>query len=357
MVEPLTTTPNGIETMDKQKKEVRGSLIEGLDTLIGAEVYLAHGDRNEIAKVIKRKRDNDRNFIEWKHNNPALDSCIFIVEFPDENQHNIGYNILAESLYSEMDSEGKQFRLICNIINHIRSKGALEKDDRWRISKVKRHKKLTLTGWELEVEWADSNASWLPLRELKETNMVETAEYAKEKSIIDEPAFDWWAPLTLKKKNRLIKASKKWLVGSRYKFGIKIPNTVQEALELDKTNGNTLCLQAIRKEMANVIIAFKVLEPNDTLPIRYTKVPLKMIFDLKLDSKCKARLVAGGHMTNTPTKLTYSSVLSRDSIRICFLIAILNDLDIQMTDVGNTYLKNVIQLQGRNLERTNEIQY
>jgi len=74
----------------------------------------------------------------------------------------------------------------------------------------------------------------LPLCELKETNLVETADYAKANSIINEPAFYWWAPLTLKKKNRLIKASKKQLVGSRYTFGIKIPNTVQEALELDK---------------------------------------------------------------------------------------------------------------------------
>ena len=60
--------------MDKQNKEVRGSLIEGPDTLIGVEVYLAHGDRNEIAKVITCKRINDGNFIGWKQSNPALDS-------------------------------------------------------------------------------------------------------------------------------------------------------------------------------------------------------------------------------------------------------------------------------------------
>jgi len=43
-------------------------------------------------------------------------------------------------------------------------------------------------------------------------------------------------------------------------------------------------------------------------------------------------------MTNIPTELTYSSVVSSDSICICFLIATLNNLDIQMTDVGNGYL-------------------
>jgi len=35
-----------------------------------------------------------------------------------------------------MDSEGKQFRLFPIMINHRRSKGAVEKYYQWRISKV-----------------------------------------------------------------------------------------------------------------------------------------------------------------------------------------------------------------------------
>jgi hypothetical protein len=52
----------------------------------------------------------------------------------------------------------------------------------------------------------------------------------------------------------------------------------------------------------------------------------------------KARLVAGGHTTETPVAMTYSSVVSRDSIRIAFLLAPLNDLKICAADVGNAYL-------------------
>lgn len=36
--------------------------------------------------------------------------------------------------------------------------------------------------------------------------------------------------------------------------------------------------------------------------------------------------------------MTYSSVVSRDSVRICLLIAALNDLDIQSGDIENAYL-------------------
>jgi hypothetical protein len=48
--------------------------------------------------------------------------------------------------------------------------------------------------------------------------------------------------------------------------------------------------------------------------------------------------VAGGHMTETPESITYSSVVSRDSIRIAFLIAGLNDMDVLAGDVTNAYL-------------------
>jgi hypothetical protein len=63
-----------------------------------------------------------------------------------------------------------------------------------------------------------------------------------------------------------------------------------------------------------------------------------MIFDIKMDFTRKARFVAGGHTTETPASTTYSSVVSRDSVRIVFLFAALNGLDILAVDVGNTYL-------------------
>jgi hypothetical protein len=63
-----------------------------------------------------------------------------------------------------------------------------------------------------------------------------------------------------------------------------------------------------------------------------------MIFDVKMDFTRKARFVAGGHMTDPPTSITYSSVVSQDSVRIAFLIAAMNDLEVLGADVGNAYL-------------------
>jgi hypothetical protein len=73
--------------------------------------------------------------------------------------------------------------------------------------------------------------------------------------------------------------------------------------------------------------------------IGYQEIKCHMIFDIKMEGLTrKARFVAGGHTTETPVSLTYSSVVSRDSVRIAFLIAALNDLEVWAADVGNAYL-------------------
>jgi hypothetical protein len=52
----------------------------------------------------------------------------------------------------------------------------------------------------------------------------------------------------------------------------------------------------------------------------------------------KARLVANGNETETPASLTYSSVVSRDSVRIALLLASLNELEVLACDIQNAYL-------------------
>jgi hypothetical protein len=38
----------------------------------------------------------------------------------------------------------------------------------------------------------DGISSWIPLKDLKESNPVEAAEYAVANKIAGEPAFAWW---------------------------------------------------------------------------------------------------------------------------------------------------------------------
>jgi hypothetical protein len=55
--------------------------------------------------------------------------------------------------------------------------------------------------------------------------------------------------------------------------------------------------------------------------------------------------VAGGHTTDTPAQ-TYSTVVSRDSVRLAFLIAALNGIDIAACDVGNAYRIKIPVFEG-----------
>ena len=99
--------------------------------------------------------------------------------------------------------------------------------------------------------------------------------------------------------------------------------------------------------MQNVRIAFELLEGATEEQMRtgkikpgYNFITTHMIFDIKMDGKFtrKARLVADGHKTKAPSSITYSSVVSRDSVRIAFMIASLNDLQVFACDIGNAYL-------------------
>ncbi len=67
------------------------------------------------------------------------------------------------------------------------------------------------------------------------------------------------------------------------KFGIELPKSIKEALELDKKNGNTFWADAIAKEMKDICVAFKILLDGQFVPIGYQKIPWHMIFDIKLE--------------------------------------------------------------------------
>jgi hypothetical protein len=95
----------------------------------------------------------------------------------------------------------------------------------------------------------------------------------------------------------------------------------------------------IAKEMKNVRVAFKFLEPSEKPVPGYKKILLRMIFNIKMDFTRKARFVAGGHLADPPSCLTYSSVVSRDSVIIDFLIAAINGYYVIAVDVQNAYVQ------------------
>jgi hypothetical protein len=64
-----------------------------------------------------------------------------------------------------------------------------------------------------------------------------------------------------------------------------------------------------------------------------------MIYDVKHDKQHKARLVAGGHLTDPNTESVYSGVVMLIGIRLIVFLGKLNALQLWGADVGNAYLE------------------
>ena len=254
-------------------------------------------------------------------------------------------------MYAQVDDEGKQFLLLEEITDHKKNNTAISIENGTTTSANGRQvPKVTTQGHFLLVKWKDGSMSWEKLKDLKESNPIEVAEFAVANKLLAEPAFAWWVPQILRRRNHIIAKAKSKYWRTTHKFGIKLPHSVAEALEIDRITGTDFWAKAINKEMSKVKVAWKVHEGHeghtpeevrkglaDQL-IGFQEIGCHIVFDVKMDFTRKARFCAGGHTTEAPAAVTYSSVVSRDSIRLGFLIAALNGVDIMSCDLENAYL-------------------
>ena len=127
----------------------------------------------------------------------------------------------------------------------------------------------------------------------------------------------------------------------RYKFGVEVPKTRKQALDLDKENGNDAWKQSIQLEL-NQIMAYEVFivwPKGKPLPPGYKRIPYSIVFDVKFDGRLKSRLVAGGHRSElVPKEESYSGVVSMEAMRLGFMLSKLNGLNACAGDVGNAFL-------------------
>ena len=315
---------------------------DSYDHYVNMEFTVDNGDEHrKFARVTKRLKDKNGIPIGTANDNPLLDSRLYEVEYVDGRKQAMAANIIAENIFETCDKEGRQHLLLDSIIDHRRSSIAIRKGNEFIISSngVKRRVETT-KGWEILIQWKDGSTTWNKLKDVKDSFPVQMAEYAVMNKISDEPAFAWWVGYTMKKKSRIISKIKSKFFKKTHKYGIRIPNSVEDAIEIDKANGNTLWWDALLKEMKNVRPAFEIYEGDITKLVGYQRIRCHVIWDIKLGEnfRRKARLVAGGHVTETPSSITYSSVVARDSVRIALTIAALNGLDILSCDIQNAYL-------------------
>ena len=317
---------------------------EAYDKWLTAKIMLPVNGELMKGTVMNRKRDADGAPVGRHHSNPIADTSVYEVLMADGSTMSYMANTIAESMYSMIDDEGQAYSIIEEIQDHERTAEALSKEEgTFTTASGQARKKRTTKGWKFLILWKDGSTAWVTLADMKETYPLQTAEYARANKIDDEPAFAWWVAHAQRIGRRIVakvvKAAKPGKYWSRtHKYGIEVPKSVEEALAIDAATGTDFWRKAIDKEMANNRVAFEFLDDDAPIPVGYRKMRGHMIFDIKLDLTRKARWVADGSQSEMPRESTYSSVVSRDSVRIFFTLAALNDVDVLACDVQNAYL-------------------
>ena len=261
--------------------------------------------------VLRKKRNIDGDIIGCYNSNPVIDSTVYEVILDDGGTIDVAAHTIAEAIF-DTTTDGFEFLQLDSIIDHYNS----------------------MSDYTFLVRWRDQSESVVDLKTLKSSYPIELSKYATDHGLASDKQFSWCTHV-LRKERHFKKIKSR--IHRRYKFGVQIPRNVEEALRFDEESNTTYWRDALNKEMETVDIAF-AFEPSGKPPPGYKYISCHMIFDIKPNGARKCRFVAGGHLVDANDILTYSSVVSRDSIRILLTIAALNGLDILSTDIQGAYL-------------------
>jgi len=314
------------------------------DVLINAEVLLSKDDSTALARVIRRAVDSNGKVIgEWD-SNPILNTLVYECEFNDGTIKEYSANVIASNIYEEGDADGFSSSLLYKIVDHKSSGEAIKMADKYITTRTgTRRMRQTTVGWSFLVKWGDGSQQWIDLKILKESNPVQVGAYVIARGIQDEPAFAWWVPYVMRKRDIIVSMVKSRVRRTTHKYGIEMPapgrEIVQNAIDLDRKNGDTFWMDSLAKEMRNLNIAFEYLELGEKAPPGWFKATGHIVFDVKMDFTRKARWVKDGHKTPDSTTSSFAGVVSRESIRIGLTYAALLGLPVIGGDIQNAYLQ------------------
>ena len=254
---------------------------EAFDKYISARVCIPRGNDKAYGTVVRRTRDSDGNLIGKSNDNPLLDTALYDVRFPGGDTEAYTANIIAENIYAQVDAEGYTYYSLDEIIDHRKDSTAVSGVDAYEDKYGKKVLKRTTRGWKLCIRLKDGSTMWIALKDVKESNPIETAKYAVANGLDKEPAFAWWVHHTLKKRNRILNAMKKRYFRRHQKFGIEIPKTITRALEIDQRlalpSGR---MQSRRRWKRLELLSSSLMTTTQTQLERRSSVTLSLMFGL-----------------------------------------------------------------------------
>ena len=195
------------------------------------------------------------------------------------------------------------------------------------------------------IEWENGEKSYEPLTVFAADDPVACAIYARNNDLLDLPGWKRFKTIAKRQKNLFRMANQAKLKSYRstpkYMYGYEIPRNYQDALRLDRLNGNTKWQDATKIEMEQLMDYNVFIDKGigAAIPKDYQRIRVHLVFACKHDGRHKARLVADGHLTDIPVDSVYSGVVSLQGLKMIIFLAELNGLQLWATDIGNAYLE------------------
>ena len=336
-LDPLdASTPNFEQFVKSQSGEDEDHPIPmaniDIPNLLGRSFLLPPEDNGErhMAKII----DID------DHEQPLEDIKFKLKINKDQTEEIMSYNQLMDYIQKVTDAEEDPDTLF-NLRDIIAHQGPLESTD-------PNHKG---SKYNVMVEWESGEVTYEPLTLISKDDPITCAVYAKKHDLLDTTG---WKHLKryAKTSKRLIRAVKQSRIrqvraSARYQHGFQVPKDYNDAMRLDKENGNTHWQDAMDLELTQ-IHEYKVFKDTGkakfhngkvVTPDGFQKIRVHFVYAVKHDGRFKARLVADGHLTKEPVESIYSGVVSLRSLRMVVFLSQLNKLEIWGADVGNAYLE------------------
>ena len=282
-----------------------------------------------------------------------------IMDQDAENHKNIKF--LVELGDGEFD-EIIHYNKLCTLIEDIEHQENHPEEPKWTFKSIqdhqgplkKNHPDYKGSMYNVLVEWEDGSTSYEPLHLMIEDDPISLALYARKHNLLSTPGWKRLSHIaqdTVRKRNTFRNMMHQYHVSQGkqskapvYKFGIQIPRNMKQALALDLQNGNTKWQDAMKEEIDS-LLGFDTFVDKGTIPFLegYKNIIVHFVFDVKHDLRHKARLVAGGHLTDPNIDGTYSGVVSLRTMRIALVAAELNQLDTMVGDVTSAYLEAFTQ--------------
>ena len=113
-------------------------------------------------------------------------------------------NVIAESMYTQCNADRNEYLLLDVLVDYCKGKKAFSLTEQqisiWNRPVIQK----PAEGWKIFCQWKDGSTSLEKLFKLKESHLMQTAEFAVAQGIYYKPAFYWWVKHVLKKRDSII---------------------------------------------------------------------------------------------------------------------------------------------------------